>query len=173
MKKRNTTVAILAADQYEDLELWYPLLRFREAGATVDVVSHEASVTYHSKHGYPIKSGVAAKNVSPEHYDAIVIPGGWAPDYLRRSADIVTLVRESYEKGAIIAAICHGGSLLCSAGILSARQVTSFFSIKHDMMNAGAVWTDAEVINDQRIVTSRTPDDLPAFVRTLIAELNL
>ena len=129
--------------------------------------SPEAEKTYPSKHGYEVKSDVSARDVSPERYEMIIVPGGWAPDYLRRNPDVVNMLRESYEHGAVVGAICHGGSLLCSTGILKGRQMTSFHSIKHDIMNAGAVWTDAEVVVDERLVSSRTPADLPAFVKGL------
>ena len=171
MNLKDKKIGILVEKDYEDLELWYPLLRLREEGATVDVIGPEAEKVYQSKHGYEVTSDVSIKNVTKEQYDCLVIPGGWAPDYLRRSAETVNLVRESYENGTTIAAICHGGSLLCSAGILNGRQVTSFHSIKHDMMNAGAVWIDNEVVRDNKLVTSRTPKDLPSFVKGIMDEL--
>lgn len=161
--------AVLVEDQYEDQELWYPLLRLREAGAAVTVVGPESGKTYASKHGYPANSDKAASEVSGDDFDGVIIPGGYAPDRMRRHESMVALVRDAHQLGGIVAAICHAGWMLCSAGLLKGKEVTSFSAIKDDMTNAGANWVDREVVQDGNLITSRTPDDLPVFLRTIIA----
>lgn len=162
------TIAVLVEQKYEELELWYPVLRFREAGATVRLVGPEAGKVYPSKLGYPAKADVAAADVSAAQFDAIIIPGGWCPDYLRRSPAILKLVRDAHALGKVLAAICHGPWVLCSTNALrGGRKATGFHAIKDDMVNAGATWVDAEVVVDGPIVTSRTPEDLPAFVKAI------
>jgi protease I len=165
-------VAILAENQYEDQELWYPLLRLREAGADVFVVGTGTADTYLSKHGYPIKVDAEADTVDANQFDLIVIPGGYAPDLMRRSAAMVNLVREANDQGKLIAAICHAGWMLCSANVLRGRTVTGFKSIKDDLVNAGANYVDQEVVRDANLITSRFPADLPAFMREIIAALS-
>lgn len=161
--------AVLVEEIYEDQELWYPVRRLIEAGAEVTIVGPEAGVTYKSKHGYPATSDKAAGDVAADDFDAVIIPGGYAPDRMRRHAEMVKLVREMFRAGKIVAAICHAGWMLCSAEVLVGREATSFFSIKDDMTNAGAIWIDRDVVQDGNLITSRTPDDLPAFLRTIIA----
>lgn len=161
--------AVLVEDLYEDQELWYPVQRLKEAGASVTLVGPEAETTYQSKHGYPAKSDQAAGDVSADDFDGLVIPGGYAPDRMRRHAPIVELAREMVRADKVVAAICHGGWLLCSAEVLDGRQATSFSAIKDDMIHAGAAWVDQEVVRDGNLITSRTPDDLPAFLRSIIA----
>ena len=164
--------AILAEDVYEDMELWYPKIRLTEAGAEVKVVGPKVGATYASKHGVPVTADVAADAVSADDFDAVVIPGGYSPDRMRRHASMVKLVRDMNEQGKVIAFICHGGWLPISAGILEGRRATSFFSIKHDMVNAGVDWEDGEVLVDGNLISSRTPDDLPAFMRAILAALS-
>jgi protease I len=162
---------VLAEDHYEDLELWYPLLRLRGTGMEVQVVGTGSATTYTSKHGYPVKVDLAADKVTAGSVDVIVIPGGYAPDRLRRYPAVLNLVRQAFDQGKVVAAICHGGWVLVSAGVLKGRKATSFFAIKDDMVNAGADWLDGEVIQDGNLITSRTPDDLPAFTDAIIAAL--
>ena len=164
-------VAVLAENSYQELELWYPLLRLREAGAEVLVVGTGSADTYTSKLGYPVQVDVAADQVSATSLDAIVVPGGYAPDLMRRYPAMVNLVREAFEQGKIVAAICHAGWMLVSAGILSGKEATCFFSIKDDLVNAGANYVDAAVVRDGNLITSRVPADLPAFCRAIIAAL--
>ena len=164
-------VAVLAENSYQELELWYPLLRLREAGAEVLVVGTGSADTYTSKLGYPVQADVAADQVSATSLDAIVVPGGYAPDLMRRYPAMVNLVREAFEQGKIVAAICHAGWMLVSAGILSGKEATCFFSIKDDLVNAGANYVDAAVVRDGNLITSRVPADLPAFCRAIIAAL--
>jgi protease I len=162
-------LAVLVEQKYEELELWYPVLRFREAGATVTLVGPEAGVTYPSKLGYPAKADIAAKDADMSQFDGLLIPGGFCPDYIRRSEVMLRLVRQAVAMNKPIAAICHGPWVLCSTEALrGGRKVTSFSSIKDDVINAGATWVDAEVVVDGNIITSRTPADLPAFTSALL-----
>src|SRR5437773_4570559 len=171
MELKDVRIAILAENEYEDLELWYPYLRLQEAGAEVFIVGSGSAASYTSKHGYPVTVDADADTVYAEQFDAIIIPGGWAPDYLRRHAAVLRLVREADEDGKLIAAICHAGSVLVSARILSGRTVTGFRAIRDDLVNAGASYVDREVVRDGNLITSRQPQDLPAFCREIVAVL--
>ena len=164
-------VAILAETLYEDLELWYPLYRLREAGAEVFVVGTGTATTYAGKHGYPVKVDAEADTVDASQFDLIVVPGGYAPDLMRRSSAMVAFVRQAHERGTLIAAIGHAGWMLCSANVILGRLVTGVRSIKDDLVNAGGVWRDEECVRDGNLITSRTPDDLPAFLRTIVQAL--
>ncbi len=168
MELSGKRAAVLVEQQYQEMEVWYPIYRLREAGCNVTVVGPEAGQSYPSKLGYPCKSDKAARDVSADDFDLLVIPGGFAPDYLRRSEAILKLVGSMVEQGKVVAAICHGPWVLCSTQALKGRRATSFFAIKDDVMNAGATWTDAEVVRDGALITSRKPDDLPAFLQTII-----
>lgn len=171
MEAKGKRVAILAEDLYEDPELWYPYYRMQEAGAEVVVVGPQAGATYQSKHGYPVQPDVAAADVRGTDFDAVIVPGGFSPDRMRRSPDMVRLVREAYEAGKVVAAICHGPWMLISAGAVRGRRATCFYSIKDDLVNGGATYVDAEVVRDGNVITSRTPRDLPAFCRTILEAL--
>jgi protease I len=160
--------AVLVEQQYQEMEVWYPVYRLREAGCKVTLVGPDAGQSYPSKLGYPAKSDRAARDVSAADFDLLVIPGGFAPDYLRRHAAIIRLVSDMAEQGKVVAAICHGPWVLCSTQALKGRKATSFFSIKDDLANAGADWTDAEVVRDGNLITSRKPDDLPAFLQAVL-----
>jgi protease I len=164
-------VAILAENLYQEMELWVPCYRLREEGADVKVVGAGGARSYTSKHGYPVNVDVQAEQVRAVEFDAVVVPGGYAPDLMRRHPAMVTLVREAVQQGKVVAAICHAGWMLCSAGVLKGRRATSFHSIKDDMVNAGAEWQDAEVVVDGNLITSRKPDDLPAFCRAIVQAL--
>jgi len=168
MDLRGKRVAVLVEQKYEELEVWYPVYRLREAGCEVVLVGPKAGEVYPSKLGYPAKADVGAADVAADRFDAIVIPGGFAPDYIRRSAAMLKLVRDVYAQGKPVAAICHGPWVLCSTTALKGRKATGFHSIKDDMVNAGATFVDQEVCVDGNVITSRKPDDLPAFVRTLL-----
>lgn len=161
-------IAILVEKVYEDLELQYPRLRLREAGHTVDVIGPRAGDVYLGKHGYPQKAEKSAKDVKAADYDLIVIPGGSSPDHMRRDEHMVRFVREAAELGKPMAAICHGPWMLCSTNVLRGRRCTSFMSIVHDVANAGGKWVDEECVVDGPIITSRCPDDLPAFCRAVL-----
>ncbi len=160
--------AVLVEQQYQEMEVWYPVYRLREAGCKVTLVGPDAGQTYPSKLGYPARSDRAARDVSAADFDLLVIPGGFAPDYLRRHAPVLRLVSDMAEQGKVVAAICHGPWVLCSTQALKGRKVTSFSSIKDDLTNAGADWTDAEVVRDGNLITSRKPDDLPAFLQAIL-----
>lgn len=170
MELKDKKVAILTENTYEDLELWYPLLRLKEAGAEVVVVGPKRE-TYTSKHGYPVNAAMAASEVTPSDFDAFIIPGGYAPDNMRRSADMINMIRTANQEETIIAAICHAGWVLASADAIHGKEVTGFISIKDDLQNAGGHFVDREVVRDGNIITSRTPVDLPAFCREIIAAL--
>lgn len=172
MSLAGVRVAILAENQYQELELWYPLLRLQEAGADVRVVAPRVG-EYTSKHGYPVKADLAASEARAEDFAAVVIPGGYAPDLMRRDPAMVRLVREAYEQGKVVAAICHAGWMLCSADIVRGRRVTSFASIRDDMRHAGAEWVDEPVVVDGNLITSRQPSDLPAFCRAILERLSV
>jgi len=171
MQLLDKKIAVLAEQQYEDLELWYPVLRFREAGARVEIVG-AGKDRYDSKHGYPVQVTMQAAQVQVADFDAVIIPGGYAPDHMRRHPPMVQLVREAVAAGKIVAAICHGGWMLCSAHCLEGKQVTGFFAIRDDLENAGATYIDAEVVRDGNLITSRVPSDLPAFCRAIIEAFN-
>lgn len=155
---------------YEDLEFWYPRLRLAEEGAVVDVVAAEKRV-YPSKHDYLAAADLTYAEVDPTAYDALVIPGGAAPDYIRRHKTALALVRELARAHKTVAAICHGPHVLVSAGVLRGKRATCFPSIADDVANAGATYIDAEVVVDDGVITSRTPADLPAFCRAIINAL--
>jgi len=160
---------ILVDTQYNDHEFWYPFFRLKEAGAKVTVVAARAGQAYTGKYGIPVKSDKAPAEINVSDYAGVIIPGGYAPDHMRRDQNMVSLVRAFDSQGKIVAAICHAGWMLVSAGILKGRTVTSFFAIKDDLVNAGAKWRDHEIVIDGNMITSRTPDDLPVFMRTIVA----
>ncbi len=166
-------VAVLVADLYQELEFWYPYYRLKEAGCEVVAVGPEAGdgKVYKSKNGYPAKADRAASEVSADEFDAVVIPGGYAPDLMRRDEHMVRFVREMHERGKVVAAICHAGWVLVSADVLRGKRATSFFSIRDDVRNAGAEWVDEPVVRDGNLITSRVPDDLPAFCRAILEAL--
>ena len=172
MELKGKRVAVLAENMYQELELWYPLLRLQEAGAETFVVGTGSAATYTSKMGYPVQVDVPADQVSPDDIDAVVIPGGYAPDLMRRYPAMVDLVRGAFSQGKVVAAICHAGWMLASADVLKGKQATSFFAIRDDLVNAGAIYVDAEVVRDGNLITSRMPSDLPAFCRSIIEALS-
>jgi protease I len=164
MNLKGKRIAVLVEQQYQEMEVWYPVYRLREAGCTVTLVGPEADKTYPSKLGYPAKSDKAAKDVSANDFDGVIVPGGFAPDYIRRSKEMLQLVQTIADQGKVIASICHGPWVLCSTTVLKGKKATCFFAIKDDVTNAGATYTDAEVVVDGKLITSRKPDDLPAFM---------
>ena len=171
MKLQGKRVAVLVADLYQEMEVWYPLLRFREDGAETVVVGAEAGKSYASKKGYPVVADKSVGQVRAADFDALVVPGGWAPDTLRQDERVLDLVREMDKAGKIVAAICHAGWVLCSAGVLRGRKATCFKAIKDDLTNAGAHYVDEEVVVDGNLITSRVPTDLPAFCREIVKAL--
>lgn len=168
MSLNGKRVAVLVEQLYQEMEVWYPVYRLREAGCVVELAGPEAGKTYTSKLGYPAKATLSAKDAKGDDFAAVVIPGGFSPDYIRRSADLLRLVREVYAAGKPVAAICHGPWVLCSTTALKGRRVTCFHSIKDDVVNAGGTYVDEEVCIDGNVITSRTPEDLPAFVVAII-----
>ena len=172
MELSGKRIALLAEDNYQELELWYPLLRFREAGAQVTVVGREKGLIHTSKLGYEVTTDAAASDIRPQDYDAVIIPGGYAPDLMRRNPAMVGLVRDAYHQGKVVAAICHAGWMLVSADIVRSKRLTSFISIKDDMVNAGANWVDEPVVRDGKLITSRVPLDLPFFCKEIISTLS-
>lgn len=168
---RGKRIAILVDNVYQDLEVWYPYYRFREAGAEVTTVGARAGETYTGKYGYPLVSDRSYEQANAADFDGVVVPGGYAPDHIRRYEKANQFVREMDRQGKLVAAICHAGWVLVSAGILQGRRVTCFSAIKDDVVNAGALYEDAEVVVDRNLVTSRKPDDLPAFCRAAIEVL--
>jgi len=164
-------IAVLAADLYQEMEIWYPLLRFREEGAETVAVGAEAGKTYSSKKGYTVVADKSIADVDAKDFDAVVIPGGWAPDTLRQDERMLNFVREMDKAGRVVAAICHAGWVLCSAGILRGRKATCFKAIRDDMVHAGAQYVDEEVVVDGNLITSRVPTDLPAFCREIVKAL--
>jgi protease I len=171
MSLKGKRIAILAENLYQEMELWVPYYRLKEEGAEVKVVGAGGAKSYTSKHGYPVSVDAQAEGVSAVEFDAVVVPGGYAPDMMRRQDSMVRLVREAAQHGKVVAAICHAGWMLASAGAIKGRKVTSFFSIKDDMVNAGGQWVDDEVVVDGNLITSRKPDDLPAFCREIVKAL--
>jgi protease I len=163
-------VLIFAGPLFEDIELLYPLYRLREEGAEV-VVAGLGDREYRGKKGHPVDVDTDVELVSSGEFDAVVIPGGYLPDHLRRSEKVLEIVREAFDAGKIVAAICHGPWVPVSGGILKGRRVTSFWSIRDDVVNAGAEWVDEEVVVDENLITSRQPADLGAFCRAIIEAL--
>ena len=165
-------VLIATGDAGESFEVLYMYYRLKEEGAEVKVVGAGGAKSYHSKTGYPVNVDAQADQVSAVEFDAVVLPGGYAPDMMRRHESMVKLVREASQQGKVVAAICHAGWMLASAGIVKGKKATSFFSIKDDMVNAGAQWVDEEVVVDGNLITSRRPDDIPAFCREIVKSLS-
>jgi len=168
MKLKGKKAAILVEEMYNELELWIPYYRLKEEGVEVIVVGTGTASTYRGKYGIPVEVDRKASEVTPDDFDAVVIPGGYAPDKMRLHPEMVSLVRDMFNKGKVVASICHAGWMLVSAGILHGKRATSYVAIKDDMINAGAKWEDSELVRDGNLITSRKPEDLPAFCRTII-----
>jgi protease I len=168
MKLKGKKIIQLVSGDFEDLELWYPVLRLREEGAEVHIVGEKADEEYIGKYGVPIVSDYSFGEVNPENYDAILVPGGWSPDKLRRFPEVINMVKEMNTNTKPIGQICHAGWVLISAKILNGVKVTSTPGIKDDMENAGAAWVNEPVVVDGHIVSSRRPPDLPDYMRAFI-----
>jgi len=171
MELKGKKIAILVDNMYQEMEFWYPYFRFQEAGAEVVAIGAEAGKTYTSKLGYPAKSEASYDQVQAREFDGVIVPGGYAPDHIRRHPRANQFVKEMDGQGKLVAAICHGAWVLCSAGMLKGRRATCFSAIKDDVMNAGARYEDSEVVVDNNLVTSRKPEDLPAFCRASVQVL--
>jgi len=164
-------ILIMVENGFEDSEFLYPYYRLQEEGFKVDVVGPKANETYTGKRGISIKSNLSPEDVRIEDYDAVVIPGGYAPDRMRINEALVRIVKEANDKGKVIAAICHGPQMLIEADILRGRKATCWKSVRTDLENAGATFIDAPVVVDGNIVTSRFPADLPKFCQETIRHL--
>src|ERR1700694_5444255 len=147
--------AVLVEQQYQELEVWYPVYRLREAGCKVTLIGPEAGQSYASKLGYPVKSDKAAREVTADDFDVLIIPGGYAPDHMRRCEPMIRLTSTMAEQGKPVAAICHGPWLLCSTQALKGRKATCFSGIKDDVINAGGKYAHPEVIRDGNLITCR------------------
>jgi protease I len=174
-KLSNKKVAILTEEGFEQIELTSPLMALKEAGATVHVISPKSGqikAWNHTDWGIEIKVDKPLSEVSPDDYDALVLPGGVLnPDKLRQNKDAVAFASAFLDEGKPVAAICHGPQTLIETGMLSGRRMTSYPALQTDLKNAGVEWVDEEVVVDNGLVTSRTPDDLDAFNRKIIEEI--
>ncbi|MBI4547477.1 MAG: type 1 glutamine amidotransferase [Ignavibacteriae bacterium] len=164
------SIVFFAEEMYEDLELWYPKIRLTEEGARTVVAAPEARV-YRGKNGYPVKADISLNDVRVNEYDALIIPGGYAPDKLRRYTKTLEITRQMFDEHKVVAFICHAGWVPISARILKGKKATSVRAIKDDMENAGALWEDKSVVVDGNLISSRTPEDLPDFCKAIIKAL--
>jgi protease I len=167
------SIAVLVDDIYEDLELWYPRLRLEEEGWKVRIAGPEAGKRYTGKHGYPCTAELAYAQLRAEDFDALIVPGGFAPDRMRRDPSVLAFVRAMDDAGKLVAFICHAGWVLISAGILRGRKATSTAGIRDDMVNAGTLWVDEPLVVDGNLLSSRTPADLPAFAKGIVDWLGI
>jgi protease I len=165
-------ILIFVEDAYEDLELWYPKLRLIEAGIQVTIASPKAGQKYAGKNGYPCVSDATISEMDSANFHGVICAGGWMPDKLRRDPKVLQLIRDFASAGKLVAAICHGGWMPISAGVYRGVQVTGSPGIKDDLINAGAIWSDASVVVDRHFVSSRKPDDLPDFCRAILDVLS-
>jgi protease I len=170
MELKGKRVAILLEEFYEDPEYWYPYYRFLEAGAEVKTVAPEIKI-YKSKYGYPATADLSAEAAQATDFDAVIVPGGYSPDRMRRSPKMIQFLREAFVLGKVVAAICHGPWMLASVGALKGKKATSYFSIKDDIVHAGAEYLDQPVVRDGNLITSRIPGDLPQFCQEIIKSL--
>ncbi|MBM4187097.1 MAG: type 1 glutamine amidotransferase [Gemmatimonadetes bacterium] len=170
MSLEGKSILFFAAPWYEDLELWYPKIRLEEEGAET-VVAGLGEKTYQGKRGYPVTADANVDDLDAADFDALVIPGGYAPDILRRSAKVLSLTREINAAGKPVAFICHAGWVPISAGIVRGKRGTSVGAIRDDLVNAGMLWEDSPVVVDGNLISSRTPADLPQFSRAILAAL--
>jgi protease I len=167
----NKTVLAFLDDVYEDLELWYPKLRLKEAGFQLKCAAQEIR-TYTGKHGYPAQADLLLKDARSVDFCGLLVPGGFMPDKLRRDAKVLSLTREFYEAGKLVAFICHGGWIPISAKILKGKRVTGSLGIKDDLENAGGIWVNEPVVEDGNLISSRTPRDLAVFGKALVRFLD-
>ncbi len=172
MMLQGKRIAFLVGPGFEDLEFWVPYMRLQEEGAEVVTVGIHAGDVYPSKHGcLKARADVGEQDVQPEEFDAVVIPGGWAPDKIRRYEGVKRLVKGVYERGGIVGMICHGGLVGISAKIVAGHRATGSLGIKDDLENAGATWVDIPAFQDGNLVWGRVVADIPDFNRTLIAAI--
>lgn len=171
MRLEGKRIAYLVEEGFEDLEFWVPVMRLREEGAEVRIVGSGRQSSFRGKHCLEAEAEVSADEVRAEEFDGVVIPGGWAPDKLRRVDAVKRLVRESYEQGRIVGAICHAGWVPISAGIVEGHRATGSTAIRDDLENAGATWVDAPAFRDGNMIWGRVVEDIPDFCRELVAAL--
>lgn len=164
-------VACLIGDDYEDLEVWYPVLRLQEEGAQVDLIGLEPGAACAGKHGYPARSDKGIADAKAADYDALIVPGGWMPDKLRRYQNILEFCQAFDREGKVIATICHGPWILISAKIVRGRTMTSTPGIRDDVENAGCNWVDRPAVRDGNLISARRPPDLPAWCKEIIAAM--
>jgi protease I len=172
MNKINKNILIFVENLYEDLELQYPKIRLKEAGADVKVAGPKKGETYKAVHGLPCVADLSFDEVNVNQFDGLVIPGGYAPDKLRKNQKVLDIVKKFNEEDKLIAFICHAGWVPISAGVIDGVRCTSVQNIKDDLINAGAKWEDKEVVIDKHFISSRTPDDLPFFCPAIIEFLS-
>ncbi|SES32227.1 type 1 glutamine amidotransferase domain-containing protein [Salipaludibacillus aurantiacus] len=171
MKLKGMKVLTVVEDEFEDSELLYPHYRLQEEGVIAHIAGKEGGATYTGKNGVPVTADYSFENITIEEYSAILVPGGWAPDKLRRYDEVLDMVSYMNQHKKVIGQICHAGWVLISADILKGKNVTSTPGIKDDMVNAGAEWHNEEVVVDGHLVSSRRPPDLPAYGRALVEAL--
>ncbi len=159
-------ICILCDQDFQDLEVLYPYYRLLEAGHEAVLAGPREELT--GKYGYPIRCTADIREASAEDFDGVLVPGGWAPDFMRREPYAAKLVAETDRQGKLVAVICHGGWVLASARILQGRKMTGFYAIRDDLENAGAAWVDESVVTDGNLISSRHPDDLPAFMKAIL-----
>lgn len=167
------TVGILVESQYQDLEVWYPALRLREEGVKTFFVGTGSAAQYTGKFGYPLTPDITADKIDPRSLDGLIVPGGWAPDFLRRYPAVLALIKAVSSSAKPLGCICHGAWVLVSANVLQGKTLTCFSAIKDDVINAGGRYVDQEVVTDGSLVTSRKPEDLPAFMKAFLAVLSV
>ncbi|MBI5625360.1 MAG: type 1 glutamine amidotransferase [Elusimicrobia bacterium] len=172
MTLQGKKAVVLIEEQYQELEVWVPYYRLKEEGAQALLLGPEKGRVFKGKFGYPAFVEAAYAELRPEQVDAVVVPGGFAPDFMRRYPEPAAFVAGAFKAGKVVASICHGAWILASAGVLKGRKATSFYAIADDVRNAGAQWVDAEVCVDGGLITSRKPEDLPAFCRELVKALS-
>ncbi len=171
MNLQGKKVAVLAEDNYQELELWYPYYRLLEAGAEVVLLGSGDKDVFKSKNGYPVRADMDASDAKSADFDAVIVPGGFAPDKMRKVKAMTSFVADMHAEGKVVGAICHAAWVLVSAGILEGKRATCVSNIKDDVVNAGATYVDEEVVVDGNLITSRTPPDLPAFAKAIVDAL--
>jgi len=164
-------VAIFVENDFQDLEVFYPYYRLKEEGHEVIVVGTGTAQTYFGKYGIAIRVDADAEDIQPNNFDGVIIPGGWAPDHLRIHDSVVDFVKKMASQNKMIAAICHGGWVIASADIIDGKRVTGYRAIRDDLIHAGGLFEDEEVVVDGNLITSRKPDDLPAFCKAILKAL--
>jgi protease I len=172
VKVSHARVVVLVANLYQEIEFWYPVMRFKELGSRVTIASLATGEVYGSKLGYPVRADVKVDDIDPAQFDALVIPGGFAPEALRTSAGTLDLVRKAFDQDKIVAAICHAPWVLVSAGVIAGRRVTSVGPVRDDVINAGGNWVAQSIVVDGHLITGQLPNDVPAFCKEIITQIH-